>query len=222
MNPAWKDVRVRVLKFLTTGVTAGALIYACFCPHRLIFRSISVACGPLLFLCRVTAMSPRVDALAEASQVFLWIRSTPRARQLQPPPPQPATSVFLRVVHSHWLWGPDASLSLGHVRLLHKQNKTYAAARASSVLFLGRPTFELQRTRLTPARPCVTRPGEGLPAVYRRGGSSRDRMACPPWPTGRRLVHLDLKGAPPRMEYLLKVTPPYLVIETPPTLMTSP
>ncbi|KAM6897427.1 hexosaminidase D [Xenentodon cancila] len=27
-------------------------------------------------------------------------------------------------------------------------------------------------------------------------------MACPPWPKGRKLVHLDLKGAPPRPEHL--------------------
>lgn len=34
-----------------------------------------------------------------------------------------------------------------------------------------------------------------------------DRMACEPWPEGRKLVHLDLKGAPPRAQYLHQVRP---------------
>ncbi|KAJ8363608.1 hypothetical protein SKAU_G00124390 [Synaphobranchus kaupii] len=32
-------------------------------------------------------------------------------------------------------------------------------------------------------------------------------MSVSPWPTGKKIVHLDLKGAPPRMSYMQKLIP---------------
>lgn len=46
------------------------------------------------------------------------------------------------------------------------------------------------------------------------------RMACPPWPKGKKLVHLDLKGAPPRVEYLHKVMPWSLPVWPAPALVS--